>query len=147
MEYVQLKHAKSYDIVIFAKRFWTKDGKRIVANLGGMRAGFDSAAARSITKAKGARHFFGREAQPNPARKMTKTANCPSRDSANHALYAELRTFAEEMGWSLSRTGQEIQGDTQFIFGVRDGRHPKPETLARVRQRMQDLRDGRNEVR
>lgn len=136
MEYVQLKHAKSDDIVIFAKRFWTKDGKRVVANLGGTRAGFDSAVAQAITKANGGRHM-----PPNHTRKMT------ARETADHALYAELRAFAEEMGWSASRTGEEIRGDPRFLFDVRDGRHPKPETLARVRQRMGELRDGLNELR
>lgn len=136
MEYVQLKHAKSDDIVIFAKRFWTKDGKRVVANLGGTRAGFDSAVAQSITKANG-----GRNMPPNHKRKMT------ARETADHALYAELTAFAKEMGWSWSLTSKELLGNAQFIFNVRDGRHPKPETLARVRQRMQELRDGRNEVR
>lgn len=134
MEYVQLKHAKSDDIVIFAKRFWTKDGKRIVANLGGMRAGFDSAVAQSLAKR------ISRQ-PPNHTRKIT------ARETADHALYTELRAFAEEMGWSASRTGEEIRGDPRFLFDVRDGRHPKPETLERVRQRMGELRDGRNKLR
>lgn len=73
MEYVQLKHAKSDDIVIFAKRFWTKDGKRIVANLGGMRAWFDSAVAQSTAKRT------TRNAAPSHTRKITAPSHTHGR--------------------------------------------------------------------
>jgi hypothetical protein len=48
-------------------------------------------------------------------------------------LLREVERFLRQNGTPATRFGREAVGDPRFVFDLRNGRDPRPETVARVR--------------
>jgi len=48
-------------------------------------------------------------------------------------LLREVERFLRRTDVPPTRFGREVMGDPRFVFDLRNGRDPRPETVARVR--------------
>jgi hypothetical protein len=48
-------------------------------------------------------------------------------------LLREVEKYLRNNGTPATRFGREAMGDPRFVFDLRNGRDPRPETVARVR--------------
>lgn len=48
-------------------------------------------------------------------------------------LLREVERFLRQNGTPATRFGREAMGDPRFVFDLRNGRDPRPETVERVR--------------
>jgi len=48
-------------------------------------------------------------------------------------LLREVEKFLRQSDVAPTRFGREVVGDPRFVFDLRNGRHPRPNTVARVR--------------
>jgi hypothetical protein len=53
-------------------------------------------------------------------------------------LLKEVERFLRQNGTPATRFGREVMGDPRFVFDLRRGRDPRPETIARVRAYLKD---------
>lgn len=58
---------------------------------------------------------------------------------------AAVEAFLIEHGLSASRFGTEIASDPQFVFDLREGREPRSDTRARIREAMRRFADEKGE--
>lgn len=65
------------------------------------------------------------------------------------SFQAELRTFRAEVegylaasGMKATTLGKEASADPNFVFDLRSGRTPRPETIDRVRAWMRERREA-----
>ena len=49
-------------------------------------------------------------------------------------LLREIEHFLRASNISAARFGREVMGDPRFVFDLRNGREPRPRTVARIRQ-------------
>ena len=49
-----------------------------------------------------------------------------------HSL-REVERFLRQNGTTPTRFGRDVVGDPRFVFDLRNGRDPRPQTVARVR--------------
>jgi len=47
-------------------------------------------------------------------------------------LLREVEKFLRRNGTAPTRFGREVVGDPRFVFDLRNGRDPRPQTIARV---------------
>ena len=48
-------------------------------------------------------------------------------------LLREIKKFLRRNDTAPTRFGRDVVGDPRFVFDLRNGRHPRPSTEARVR--------------
>lgn len=48
-------------------------------------------------------------------------------------LLREVERFLRQNGTPPTRFGRDVVGDPRFVFDLRNGRDPRPQTIARVR--------------
>jgi len=48
-------------------------------------------------------------------------------------LLREVEKFLRQSDIAPTRSGKTAMGDPRFVFDLRNGRNPRPETVARVR--------------
>lgn len=48
-------------------------------------------------------------------------------------LLREVEKFLRRSGVAATRFGREAVGDPRFVFDLRNGRDPRPQTIAKVR--------------
>ena len=49
-------------------------------------------------------------------------------------LLREIENFLRSTDFPPARFGREAMGDPRFVFDLRNGREPRPRTVARIRQ-------------
>ena len=49
-------------------------------------------------------------------------------------LLREVENFLRSSNIPAARFGREVMGDPRFVFDLRNGREPRPSTVARIRQ-------------
>lgn len=54
-------------------------------------------------------------------------------------LLREVEKFLRQNGTPPTRFGREAMSDPRFVFDLRNGRDPRPETVARVRAYLEAL--------
>ena len=54
-------------------------------------------------------------------------------------LLREVERFLRRNGTPATRFGREAMGDPRFVFDLRNGRDPRPETVERVRAYLEGL--------
>lgn len=47
-------------------------------------------------------------------------------------LHRRVETYLRHSGMTATRFGREAMGDPRFVFDLRNGRSPRPETSARL---------------
>lgn len=57
-------------------------------------------------------------------------------------LLAEISRACRDHGIAITRFGRSAVNDPRFVLGLRNGRTPRPETEARVRQFIAKLREA-----
>jgi hypothetical protein len=55
-------------------------------------------------------------------------------------LLREVEKFLRQSDVAPTRFGREAVGDPRFVFDLRNGRDPRPTTIARVRAYLEALR-------
>lgn len=55
-------------------------------------------------------------------------------------LLREIEKFLRASRVPATRFGREVLSDPRFVFDLRNGREPRPLTVARVRAYLEDLR-------
>ena len=68
-------------------------------------------------------------------------ARKPSRSSPSRFpvyLLREVENFLRNSDVPPTRFGREAMGDPRFVFDLRNGREPRPATVARIRQFLED---------
>lgn len=53
-------------------------------------------------------------------------------------LLKEVEKYLRQNGISPTRFGREVLGDPRFVLDLRNGRDPRPRTVARVRAFLQE---------
>lgn len=135
MEYVSITQVDPAEIRIIAKRFWTKDGKRVTLPPQTPLTRFGSTVQQSKTKHE---RMGGVKLAPPPRRQYAGSDTPVDRPTLKW-----LEAFAKEMGWAPTRAGRELTGDPELIFTVRTGRHIRPDTKQRLSDKMEELRQCR----
>jgi len=54
-------------------------------------------------------------------------------------LLREVEKFLRQNDTAPTRFGREVVGDPRFVFDLRKGRDPRPQTIARVRAYLEAL--------
>ena len=54
-------------------------------------------------------------------------------------LLREVEKFLRQNDTAPTRFGREVVGDPMFVFDLRKGRDPRPQTIARVRAYLEAL--------
>jgi hypothetical protein len=54
-------------------------------------------------------------------------------------LLREVEKFLRQNDTAPTRFGREVVGDPRFVFDLRNGRDPRPQTIARVRAYLEAL--------
>lgn len=54
-------------------------------------------------------------------------------------LLREVERFLRHHDTPPTRFGREVMGDPRFVFDLRNGRDPRPETVARVRAYLEEV--------
>ena len=54
-------------------------------------------------------------------------------------LLREVEKFLRQNDTAPTRFGREVVGDPRFVFDLRKGRDPRPQTVARVRAYLEAL--------
>jgi len=54
-------------------------------------------------------------------------------------LLREVEKFLRQNDTTPARFGREVVGDPRFVFDLRNGRDPRPRTIARVRAYLEAL--------
>jgi len=54
-------------------------------------------------------------------------------------LLREVERFLRQHETPPTRFGREVMGDPRFVFDLRNGRDPRPETVARVRAYLEEV--------
>ena len=49
-------------------------------------------------------------------------------------LLREVENFLRRQNLPPARFGREVMGDPRFVFDLRNGREPRPRTVARIRR-------------
>ena len=135
MEYVSITQVDPAEIRIIAKRFWTKDGKRVTLPPQTPPNAFNSAVQQSRTK----HERMGSVKLAPPPRRLYAGSDT----RVDRPTLKWLEAFAKEMGWTPTRAGCRVAGDTALIFAVRNGRHLRPDTKQRLSAKMEELRQCR----
>jgi hypothetical protein len=53
-------------------------------------------------------------------------------------LLKEVEKYLRQNGTAPTRFGRDVLGDPRFVFDLRNGRDPRPGTVARVRAFLQE---------
>ena len=53
-------------------------------------------------------------------------------------LLKEVEKYLRQNGTAPTRFGRDVVGDPRFVFDLRNGRDPRPRTVARVRAYLQE---------
>ena len=54
-------------------------------------------------------------------------------------LLREVEKYLRQSELAPTRFGREVLGDPRFVFDLRNGRDPRPRTVARVRAYLEDV--------
>lgn len=54
-------------------------------------------------------------------------------------LLREVEKFLRVRQVAPTRFGRDVVGDPRFVFDLRNGREPRPQTVARVRRYLEDV--------
>ena len=55
-------------------------------------------------------------------------------------LLREVENFLRNSDIPPTRFGREVMGDPRFVFDLRNGREPRPTTVARIRRFLESTR-------
>ena len=55
-------------------------------------------------------------------------------------LLREVENFLRSSDVPPTRFGREVMGDPRFVFDLRNGREPRPTTVARIRRFLESTR-------